>query len=149
MYAVLAEESLIRHLLKRNIYIYILMVTKPGLPASMHTNPISISAFLSNITFHCQGTKWHHKWSHSFSVTGLTALWDFKAVKKVMGWCTTQWIMLLFSVKSIVKKTHFWTRKKTTTERKMFWPSGNFLIQYFFFAPLVMLFVVKTPEEER
>jgi len=43
--------------------------------------------------------------------------------------------MLLFYAKTIVKESHNFKlahlKKKKKKERKTFWPSGNFLVQYF------------------
>ena len=58
-----------------------------------------------------------------------TASWDFKPGKKVMGWCTAQWKILLFCVKTIVKVMQISSEEEE--ERKTFWPSGNFLVRYF------------------
>jgi len=66
-----------------------------------------------------------------------------------MGWCTAQWKMLLFCTKTIMKESHKFElahlkkkKKKEEEEveeeeaeekeeRKTFWPSGDFLVQYF------------------
>ena len=51
-----------------------------------------------------------------------------------MGWCTAQWKMLLFCVKTIMKgsqKFELAHLKKKKKERKTFGPSGDFLVQYF------------------
>ena len=47
-----------------------------------------------------------------------TASWDFKAVKKVMGWCTAQQKMLLFCVKIIVKVSRKFELARLKKERK-------------------------------
>jgi len=44
--------------------------------------------------------------------------------------------MLLFCAKTIVKESHKFElsrlkKKKKKTERKTFWPSGDFLVRYF------------------
>ena len=55
-----------------------------------------------------------------------------------MGWCTTQWKMLLFFVKTIMKESHKFELarlKKKKKERKTFWPSGDF-----WFGTFAMLF---------
>ena len=47
--------------------------------------------------------KWFHKWSHSCSVTSLNHLVGLQSCEKATGWCTAQWEMLLFCVKTIKK----------------------------------------------
>jgi len=96
MYAVLAEESqaLFKH--------------------SLHTNCISNSAILHNNyisllsdLYACVHVKkkWHRKGSHSSSVSGSNCLVWLQTWKKAMGWCTAQWKMLLFCVKTIMKES--------------------------------------------
>jgi len=56
-----------------------------------------------------------------------------------MGWCTAQWKMLLFCVKTIVKESRKFElaclkkkkKKKKKKKEKTFWPSGDFLVRYF------------------
>ena len=61
-----------------------------------------------------------------------TASWDLQKWKKAMGWCTAQWKMLLFYAKNIVRESHkFELEEEEEEERKTFWPSGDFLVQYF------------------
>ena len=75
--------------------------------------------------------KWHHKGSHSSSVSGSNRLVWLQTCKIAMGWCTAQWKMLLFCAK---KESQIWTshlQKKKKKESKTFWPSGDFLVQYF------------------
>jgi len=49
--------------------------------------------------------KWHRKGSHSSSVSSLNPLVRLQTWKKPMGWCTTQWKMLLFCAKTIMKES--------------------------------------------
>ena len=49
--------------------------------------------------------KWRRKGSHSSSVGGSNRLVWLQTWKKAMGWCTTQWKMLLFCAKTIVKES--------------------------------------------
>ena len=49
--------------------------------------------------------KWRHKGSHSSSVSSSNRLVWLQTWKKAMGWCTTQWKMLLFCAKTIVKES--------------------------------------------
>jgi len=39
--------------------------------------------------------------------------------------------MLLFCAKNIVRKSRKFEQEEEEEERKTFWPSGNFLVQYF------------------
>jgi len=53
-----------------------------------------------------------------------------------MGWCTAQFKTLPFSMKTIVKESHnseiaCLKKKKKESEKKMFWPFGDFLVRYF------------------
>ena len=90
-YAVLAEES------------------QAFFKHSPHTNSISNSATLRNnyislLSDLCacvhMKKKWRRKGSHSSSVSGSNRLVWLQPWKKAMGWCTTQWKMLLFCAKS-------------------------------------------------
>ena len=96
-YAVLAEES------------------QAFFKHSPHTNSISNSAILGNncilllsdlCTCVHMKKKWHSKGSHSSSVSGSNCLMWLQTWKRVMGWCTAQWKMLLFCAKTIVKEWH-------------------------------------------
>ena len=49
--------------------------------------------------------KWRHKGSHSSSVSGSNRLVWLQTWKKAMGWCITQWKMLLFCAKTILKES--------------------------------------------
>ena len=81
---------------------------------SLHTNCISNSAILRNnyvslladlcACVHVKN-KWHSKQSHSSSVSDLNRLMRLQTQKKVMGWCTAQWKMLLFYAKTILKES--------------------------------------------
>ena len=107
---------------------------------SPHTNSISNSAILRNnyisllsdlcACVHVE-KKWRRKGSHSSSVSSSNLLVWLQTWKKVMGWCTAQWKMLLFCAKTIVKVTQIWTSpSEEEEERKTFWPSGDFLVRY-------------------
>ena len=127
MYAVLAGESLTRHLFKHWVNNYGWQASAD----SVHTHHISNSVILSNsydslLSALCTKwpRKWHCKWSHSSLVTSSNQL-----VKK-------RWTSALFSVKCCCCFTwkvlwkSLWTSQ---TERR------NFLVWYFhdaFFAPL-------------
>jgi len=75
------------------------------------------------IIFHTPEEKWHHKGSHSSSVSGSNCLVRLQICKKAMGWCTALWKMLLFCVKTIMKESckfelaHL-KKKKKKKERK-------------------------------
>ena len=82
---------------------------------TLHTNSISNSAILHNnyislLSDLCACVhvkkKWRRKGSHSSSVSGSNRLMWLQTWKKAMGWCTAQWKMLLFCVKTIVKESH-------------------------------------------
>ena len=49
--------------------------------------------------------KWRCKGSHSSSVSDSNLLVWLQTWKKAMGWCTTQWKMLLFCAKTVVKES--------------------------------------------
>ena len=71
-----------------------------------------------------RGEKWHHKGSHSSLVSSSNRLVWLQTWKKAMCWCTAQWKMLLFCVKTIVKESckfelaHLKKKKKKKKERK-------------------------------
>ena len=82
---------------------------------SPHTKSISNSVILHNnyislLSDLCACVhvkkKWRRKGSHSSSVSGSNRLAWLQTWKKAMGWCTAQWKMLLFCVKTIVKESH-------------------------------------------
>jgi len=87
--------------------------------------------------------KWRRKGSHSSSVSSLNRLVWLQTWKKAMGWCTAQWKMLLFCVKTIVKESRiFWTSPSEEEEeeeeeegRKTFGCMATFL-----FGTFAMLF---------
>ena len=95
-YAVLAEES------------------QAFFKLSQHTNSISNSAILRNnlhfvakwfVRMRTREEKWRRKVNHSSSMSGSNRLMWLQTWKKAMGWCTTQWKMLLFCAKTIVKES--------------------------------------------
>ena len=72
-------------------------------PAILHNNYISLLSDLCACV-HLK-KKWHRKGSHSSSVSGSKCLVWLQTWKKAMGWCTTQWKMLLFCAKTVVKES--------------------------------------------
>ena len=134
---------------------------------SLHINSISNSAILRNnyisllsdlcTCIHWK-KKWHRKGSHSSSVSGSNRLVWLQTWKKAMGWCTAQWKMLLFCAKNIVKewckfelarlKKKKKKKKTTTTTLAVWWLSGSVFSRWFL-APLGVLFVMITLEDER
>ena len=68
--------------------------------AILHYNYISLLSDLCACV-HVKN-KWRRKGSHSSSVSGSKCLVWLHTWKKAMGWCTTQWKMLLFCAKTIV-----------------------------------------------
>ena len=134
-----------------------------------HTNNISNSAILRNnyITLlsdlcacvHVK-KKWRRKGSHSSSVSGSNRLAWLQTWQKAMGYCTAQWKMLLFCAKTIVKESRKFElarlkkmkKKKKKKKKKnilaLWWLSGLVLSRCLL-APLGMLFVMKTLEDER
>ena len=123
---------------------------------SSHTNSISNSAILHNnyisllsdlCTCVYVKKKWCHKGSHSSSVSGSNRLVRLQTWKKVMGWCTAQWKMLLFCAKTIVKESRKFELahlKKMKNNILAVWQlSGSVL------SPLGVFFIMKTLEYER
>ena len=94
--------------------------------------------------------KWRRKGSHSSSVGGSNRLVWLQTWKKAMGWCTTQWKMLLFCAKTIVKESRkFELARLKKKKEKHFWTSGDFLVRCFrdaFLLPLGVFFVMKALE---
>jgi len=72
---------------------------------------------------------------------------------KAMGWCTAQWKMLLFCVKTIVKESRKFElsclkkKKKKENILAVLRLSGSVLSRWFL-AQLGMLFAMKTLEDE-
>ena len=138
-------------------------------PHGPHTNSISNSAILRNnyipfLSDLCAcihlNKKWRCKGSHSSSVSGSNHLERLQTWKKVMGWCTAQWKMLLFCAKTIMKESRKFElarlkkkkkkRKKKKKEKHFgclatFW-FGTFAM---LLAPLGVLFVMKTLKDEQ
>jgi len=73
------------------------------------------------------------KEANSSSVSSSNRLVRLQTWKKAKGWCTAQWKMLLFCPKTIVKESRKFelAHLKKKRKRKVFWPSGNFLVWYF------------------
>jgi len=121
-YALLAEES------------------QAFFKCSPHTNSISNSAILRNNNISLLSDlcacihvkkKWRHKGSHSSSVSGSNRLVRLQTWKK-------RWAGALLSGKAAVlcenqheRGTQIWINPSEEEERKTFWLSGNFLVQYF------------------
>ena len=90
----------------------------------------------------------------SSSVTGSEGLVRLQICEKAMGWCTGPCKILLFCVKTIVEESRNFELAclKKKKERKTFWPSDDFLVQYFHNAfshyILGVLLVMKTLENE-
>ena len=100
---------------------------------SPHTNCISNSAFLRNnyislLSDLCPCVhvkkKWRRKGIHSSSVSGSNHLVRLQTWKKALGWCTTQWKMLLFCAKSIVKESHKFDLARLKSILAIWRPSG-------------------------
>ena len=75
-----------------------------------------------------------------------------------MGWYTAQWKMLLFCVKTIVKESckfelaHLKKKKKKEERKKnilVIWRLSGSVLLRCFLAPLGMLFIMKTLEDEQ
>jgi len=74
-----------------------------------------------------------------------------------MGWCTAQWKMLLFCAKTIVKESRKFElarlrkKKKKKKKKKKFlavWRLSGSVVSRCFLAPLGVVFVMKTLENE-
>jgi len=99
--------------------------------------------------------KRRRKGSHSSSESCSNCLVWLQTWKKVMGWCTAQWKMLLFCANTIVKESHKFElarlKKKKKKKKKIlavWWLSGSVLSRCFLVL-LGVLFVMKTLEDER
>ena len=121
-YAVLAEES------------------QAFFKHSLDTNSISNSAILRNNYISLLGglcacvhvkKKWRRQGSHSSSVSGSNHLLWLQTWKKAMGWCTNQWKMLLFCVKTIVKESRKFELSHLKKKEKHFGRLDDFLVWYF------------------
>ena len=113
---------------------------------ALHTNSICNSVILRNnyislLSDLCacvyMKKKWHHKGSHSSSVSSLNRLVWLQTWKKAMGWCTAQWKMLLFCAKTTVKEPRKFelARLKKKKKEKHF---GRLVT--FWFGTIAMLF---------
>ena len=122
----------------------------------MHTNCISKSAMLHNnyillLSDLCACVhvkkKWHHKGSHSSSVSGSNTTYvTLQACKKAMSWCTAQWKMLLFCVKTIVNKSckfELACMKKKKNKKKTVWGLFGSVLLRCFLVLLGVFFVMK------
>jgi len=105
-----------------------------------------IITFLICAHAHTWRQKWRRKGSHSYSGSGPNRLvWLQTCIGKVH-----------FSVKNAAvlcenhreRVTQIRTCPSEEEERKTFWPSGDFLVRCFL-APMGVLFVMKTLEDER
>jgi len=99
---------------------------------------------------------WRRKGSHSSSISGSNHLMWLQTWKKVMGWCTTQWKMLLFCAKAIVKESHKFElarlKKKKKEKKKNIlavWRLSGSVLSQCILAPLGVFFVMKTLKDER
>jgi len=103
----LAEKSLTRHMFIHRVNSG---WTKP-LPVFMQTNHISNSVtlkkncFIAKCSVCCVQVKWHCKWSHSSSVTGLKPLITIQSHEKAIGWWTAQCIMCIILLFCAIKVT--------------------------------------------
>jgi len=104
--------------------------------------------------------KWRHKGSHSSSLSSSNSLVRLQTCKKAMGRCTTQWKLLLFCAKTIVKESRKFelarlkkkNKKKKKKKRKKknilaVWQLSGSLLSQCFLTPLGVLFVEKTLED--
>jgi len=69
-----------------------------------------------------------------------------------MGWCTAQWKMLLFCAKTIVKESLRFELARLKKKKKNIsavWRLSGSVLSRCFLAPLGVLFVMKTLEDER
>ena len=118
---------------------------------SLHINCISKSATLCNYTllpsFLCMCTceeKWHHKGSHSSSVSSSNCLVRLQTWKKVMGWCSTLWKICCFVQKSW-KSMQIWTSLSEEEKRNILavWWLSDLVLSWCSLAPLGV-FIMKT-----
>ena len=96
--------------------------------------------------------KWRRKGSHSFSVSGSNRLVWLQTWKKAMGWCTAQWKMLLFCVKTNAKESRKFelARLKKKKENILaIWRLSGSVLSRCFLAPLDVFFVMKTLKNEQ
>ena len=116
-------------------------LTRPGfLQHSPHTNCTAILrndyiSLLSDLCACVHVKKWHRKGSHSSSVSGSNRLHTWK---KAMGWCTTQWKMLLFCAKTIVKESRKFELAHLKKKKKKEKHFGR--LATFWFGTFAMLF---------
>ena len=95
--------------------------------------------------------KWHHRGSHSSSVSGSNRLVRLQTWKKAMGWCTTQWKMLLFCAKTTMNESQIFELaclKKKKENILAVWRLSASILSQCILAPLGVLFVMKTPRDE-
>ena len=71
--------------------------------------------------------KWHLNEAIVLQWPVQKCLVRLQTCEKAMGWCTAQYKMLPFCVKTIEKES----RRRSMKKSKTFWPSGNFLVWYF------------------
>ena len=94
--------------------------------------------------------KWRRKGSHSSSISGSNHLVRLQTCRKRMGWCTAQWKMLLFCVKTIVKVSRKFEvaclKKEKKKELAIWWISGLVCL-WCALAPLGVLFHENTPRQ--
>ena len=73
--------------------------------------------------------KWRRKGSHIVLQCGSNRLAWLQTWKKVMGWCTAQWKMLLFCAKTIVKESRKFELARLKKKEKHFW-FGTFALLF-------------------
>ena len=81
-----------------------------------------------------------------------TASWPFRPLKKWWAGGTAQWKMLCKNYWERVMQIWTCPSEEEEERKKNIWLSGDFLLRYFrdaFLAPLGVLFVMKTLEDER
>jgi len=76
--------------------------------------------------------KWCCKWSHVVLQWPVEPHCETSKVwKKAMDWCTAQCIMLHAVLSENYRKSHYLNLPISSRRRRRFWPSGDFLVQYF------------------
>ena len=123
------------------------------IPASIHTNPTSKSAILSNnyasllidLCACVQVKKIDHKWSHILLQWLIwNTSWDFKDVKKQWAGALLRENTAVVHEKYRERVALFWTKKKNIVAIQ------DFIFQYFCkaFSHLLVCCVVKTLKDE-
>jgi len=84
--------------------------------------------------------KWRRKGSHSSSVSSSNRLVWLQTWKNAMGWCTAQWKILLFCVKTIVKKSIKFELPRLKKKKKKKEKHFSCLVTFWFAGTFAMLF---------